>query len=151
MPLLDVLNLSVEFPTRRGLLRALHEVSFSIEKGEVLGVVGESGAGKSLTGAAIVGLLEPPGRIAGGAVQLDGTRIDTLPLEALRRIRGRRIGMIFQDPLTTLKPPLTSARNLSETIQTHLRLSASEARRHAIAWLDQVSIPAAAQRIDSYP
>src|SRR3954462_5404783 len=99
MPLLDVENLVVEFPTRRGVLRALDRVSFGIEKGEVLGVVGESGAGKSITGVAIVGLLERPGRIAGGAVRLDGQRIDNLPPEALRRI-----GMIFQDPLTTLNP-----------------------------------------------
>jgi peptide/nickel transport system ATP-binding protein len=151
MPLLEVEDLVVEFPTRRGLLRALDRVSFSIEKGEVLGVVGESGAGKSLTGAAIVGLLEPPGRIAGGAVRLDGKRIDTLPPEPLRRIRGRYIGMIFQDPLTTLNPLYTIGRQLAETMQTHLRLSDAEARRQAIAWLDQVGIADAAQRIDSYP
>jgi peptide/nickel transport system ATP-binding protein len=151
MPLLDVEDLVVEFPTRRGVLRALDRVSFGIEKGEVLGVVGESGAGKSITGVAIVGLLERPGRIAGGAVRLDGQRIDNLPPEALRRIRGRRIGMIFQDPLTTLNPLYTIGRQLTETMQTHLRLSDSEARRQAIAWLDQVGIPAAAQRVDAYP
>jgi peptide/nickel transport system ATP-binding protein len=151
MPLLEVEDLVVEFPTRRGVLRALDHISFSIEKGEVLGVVGESGAGKSLTGVAIVGLLERPGRIAGGQVRLDGQRIDTLPPEALRRIRGRRIGMIFQDPLTTLNPLYTIGRQLTETIQTHLRLSDSEARRQAVAWLAQVGIPAAAQRIDAYP
>jgi peptide/nickel transport system ATP-binding protein len=151
MPLLEVEDLVVEFPTRRGVLRALDRISFGIEKGEVLGVVGESGAGKSLTGVAIVGLLEHPGRIAGGQVRLDGERIDTLPPEALRCIRGRRIGMIFQDPLTTLNPLYTIGRQLAETMQTHLRLSDSEARRQAIAWLDQVGIPAAAQRIDAYP
>jgi peptide/nickel transport system ATP-binding protein len=151
MPLLEVEDLVVEFPTRRGVLRALDRVSFGIEKGEVLGVVGESGAGKSLTGAAIVGLLEPPGHIAGGAVRLDGKRIDTLPPEPLRRIRGRHIGMIFQDPLTTLNPLYTIGRQLAETMQTHLRLSDAEARRQAIAWLDQVGIADAARRIDSYP
>jgi peptide/nickel transport system ATP-binding protein len=151
MPLLDVEDLVVEFPTRRGVLQALDRVSFSIEKGEILGVVGESGAGKSLTGVAIVGLLERPGRIAGGAVRLDGQRIDNLPPEKLRRIRGRRIGMIFQDPLTTLNPLYTIGRQLTETMQTHLRLSDAEARRQAIAWLDQVGIPAAVQRIDAYP
>jgi peptide/nickel transport system ATP-binding protein len=151
MALLEVEDLVVEFPTRRGVLRALDRISFGIEKGEILGVVGESGAGKSLTGVAIVGLLERPGRIAGGQVRLDGQRIDTLPPEALRRIRGRRIGMIFQDPLTTLNPLYTIGRQLTETMQTHLRLSDSEARRQAIAWLDQVGIPAAAQRIDAYP
>src|SRR6201747_1231953 len=97
--LLEVRDLCVEFPHRRGTLRALDGVSFSIEAGEILGVVGESGAGKSLTGAAIVGLLERPGRIAGGEIKLDGKRIDNLSPEAFRGIRGRRIGMIFQDPL----------------------------------------------------
>ena len=103
---LEVRDLIVEFPTRRGVLRALDRISFSIEQGEILGVVGESGAGKSLTGAAIVGLLTPPGRIGGGSIHLDGERIDNLPPEGLRRIRGKRIGMIFQDPLTTLNPKL---------------------------------------------
>ena len=151
MPLLEVRDLTVEFPTRRGVLRALDRISFSIEAGEILGVVGESGAGKSLTGAAIVGLLERPGRIAGGEVRLDGKRIDNLAAEPLRRVRGRRIGMIFQDPLTTLNPLYTIGRQLSETMQTHLRLSDAEARRKALGWLDRVGIPAAAQRIDAYP
>ena len=151
MPLLSVQDLTVEFPTRRGTLRALDRVSFAIEKGEILGVVGESGAGKALTGAAIVGLLERPGRIAGGSVLLDGQRIDTLGAEAMRRIRGRRIGTIFQDPLTTLNPLYTIGRQLIETMQTHMGLSDAEARRKAIGWLDRVGIPAAAQRIDAYP
>jgi peptide/nickel transport system ATP-binding protein len=151
MPLLDVQDLTVEFPTRRGVLRALDRVSFSIDAGEILGVVGESGAGKSLTGAAIVGLLERPGRIAGGEIRLDGQRIDNLAPEPLRRIRGRRIGMIFQDPLTTLNPLYTIGRQLTETMQTHMRLSDAEVRRKAIGWLDRVGIPAAAQRIDAYP
>ncbi len=141
----------MEFPTRRGVLRALDEVSFSIEAGEVLGVVGESGAGKSLTGAAIIGLLEPPGRIAGGEVRLEGKRIDNVPPETMRRLRGRRIGAVFQDPLTTLNPLYTVGRQLIETMQTHLDLSDADARRRAIGWLDQVGISAAARRIDSYP
>ncbi len=151
MPLLEVDNLTVEFATRRGSLRALDRVSFSIEKGEILGVVGESGAGKSLTGAAIVGLLESPGRIASGQIRLDGGRIDNLPPEPLRRIRGRRIGTIFQDPLTTLNPLYTIGRQLIETMQTHARMSDSDARRKAVGWLERVGIPAAAQRIDAYP
>jgi peptide/nickel transport system ATP-binding protein len=151
MPLLDVNNLVVEFPTRRGVLRALDQVSFSIDSGEILGVVGESGAGKSLTGAAIVGLLERPGRVAGGEIRLDGQRIDNLAPEPLRKIRGRRIGTIFQDPLTTLNPLYTIGRQLIETMQTHARLSDAEARRKAVSWLDRVGIPAAAQRIDAYP
>jgi peptide/nickel transport system ATP-binding protein len=151
MALLDVQDLVVEFPTRRGVLRALDQVSFSIDSGEILGVVGESGAGKSLTGAAIVGLLERPGRIAGGEIRLEGKRIDNLAPEPLRRIRGRRIGTIFQDPLTTLNPLYTIGRQLTETMQTHARLSDAEARRKALGWLDRVGIPAASQRIDAYP
>src|SRR6187455_3511347 len=100
-PLLEVSNLRVEFPGRRGTLRALDRISFDIAPGEILGVVGESGAGKSLTGAAIIGLLEPPGRIASGQVLLEGKRIDNLPFEEMRKIRGRQIGAIFQDPLTS--------------------------------------------------
>lgn len=150
-PLLEVSNLRVEFPTRRGTLVALNDVSFSIAPGEILGVVGESGAGKSMTGAAIIGLLEPPGRIAHGQVLLDGRRIDNLAPEEMRRVRGRQIGAIFQDPLTTLNPLYTVGRQLIETMQTHLDLANSEARRRAIGWLEMVGIPAAAQRIDSYP
>ena len=125
--LLEVRNLRVEFPTRRGTLRALDDVSFSIEAGEVLGVVGESGAGKSLTGAAIIGLLEPPGRVAAGEILLGGRRIDNLPDEQMRRVRGREIGAVFQDPLTSLNPLYTVGRQLAETIVTHLDLSWSQA------------------------
>jgi len=151
MSLLQVKNLRVEFPTRRGTLVALDDVSFDIAPGEVLGVVGESGAGKSMTGAAIIGLLEPPGRIAGGQVLLEGRRIDNLPYEKMRRIRGREIGAIFQDPLTTLNPLYTIGRQLVETITTHLPVGPGEAREKAIGWLELVGIPAARERIDSYP
>ncbi|NKC29293.1 ABC transporter ATP-binding protein [Falsiroseomonas selenitidurans] len=151
VPLLEVRNLRVEFPTRRGTLVALDDVSFSIAPGEVLGVVGESGAGKSMTGAAIIGLLEPPGRIAGGQILLNGRRIDNLPYAELRRIRGREIGAIFQDPLTTLNPLYTVGRQLVETMTTHLPLNPAQARAKAIEWLELVGIPAASQRIDSYP
>jgi len=151
MSLLDVQDLTVEFPTRRGVLRALDGVSFSIEAGEVLGVVGESGAGKSLTGAAIIGLLEPPGRVAGGRILLDGARIDDLPADRMRAIRGKQIGAIFQDPLTTLNPLYSIGRQLVETIQTHLRLSDRDARARAVKWLEDVGIPAARERIDAYP
>jgi len=117
----------------------------------VLGMVGESGAGKSLTGAAIIGLLEPPGRIAGGEIWLRDERIDNLPPEAMRRIRGRRIGMVFQDPLTSLNPLYTVAQQLIQTIRTHMDVSEGEARRRAVGLLDRVGIPAAARRIDDYP
>ncbi|MBU6498497.1 MAG: ABC transporter ATP-binding protein, partial [Rhodospirillales bacterium] len=151
MALLEVEKLSVEFPSRRGTLRAIDDISFAIEEGEILGVVGESGAGKSLTGAAIIGLLEPPGRIAGGRILLDGARIDNLGTEAMRRIRGRQIGAIFQDPLTTLDPLFTIGRQLVETIQTHLRLSERDARARAVRWLEEVGIPAARDRLGAYP
>jgi peptide/nickel transport system ATP-binding protein len=150
-PLLEVRNLRVEFPSRRGTLLALDDISFTIAPGEILGVVGESGAGKSLTGAAIIGLLEPPGRIAGGEVILAGQRIDNLPYEQMRRIRGRQIGAIFQDPLTSLNPLYTIGRQLIETIRTHLPVSDAEARARAIDLLRQTGIPAAEARIDQYP
>jgi peptide/nickel transport system ATP-binding protein len=117
----------------------------------VLGVVGESGAGKSLTGMAIIGLLEPPGRIAGGEIRLEGTRLDTLPYEQMRRIRGRRIGAIFQDPLTSLNPLYTIGEQLVETILTHLDVSQAQARSRAIALLGEVGIPAPESRFDHYP
>ncbi|MBX3609752.1 MAG: ABC transporter ATP-binding protein [Hydrogenophaga sp.] len=151
MSLLQVKNLVVEFPTRRGTLRALDDISFDIAPGEILGVVGESGAGKSLTGASIIGLLEPPGRIASGEIVLEGQRIDDLPHEALRRIRGRKIGAIFQDPLTSLNPLYSVGRQLIETITTHLPVSAAEARERAIQLLRDTGIPAAEHRIDHFP
>ncbi|MBC7709951.1 MAG: ABC transporter ATP-binding protein [Rhizobacter sp.] len=150
-PLLEVKNLHIEFPTRRGILKAVEDVSFAIAPGEVLGVVGESGAGKSLTGAAIIGLLEPPGRIAGGQILLDGKRIDNLPYEQMRKIRGRQIGAIFQDPLTSLNPLYSIGRQLIETITTHLALSEAAARDRAIKLLEEVGIPAARERIEHYP
>jgi peptide/nickel transport system ATP-binding protein len=149
--LLEVKNLRVEFPTRRGTLLALDDISFSIQPGEILGVVGESGAGKSLTGAAIIGLLEPPGRVARGEVWLAGQRIDNLPYDAMRKIRGRQIGAIFQDPLTSLNPLYTIGRQLVETIRTHLPVSEDEARARAIKLLQETGIQAAEQRIDQYP
>ncbi|MGO1074544.1 ABC transporter ATP-binding protein [Inquilinus sp. CA228] len=148
---LSVRDLKVQFRSRRGLLTAIDGVSFDIAPGEVLGVVGESGAGKSITGTAVIGLIDPPGRIAGGEIRLKGERIDNLRPEAMRRIRGRRIGMIFQDPLTSLNPLYTVGRQLTETIATHLPLGRDGARRRAIALLEEVGIPAAAARIDAYP
>ena len=150
-PLLEVDDLHVEFPLRHGTLRAVNGISFTIAPGEVLGVVGESGAGKSLTGAAVIGLIDPPGRISGGEIRLAGRRIDNLSYEAMRRIRGREIGAVFQDPLTSLNPLYTIGRQLTETIRTHLPLSAAEALARAIGLLEEVGIPAAARRIDHYP
>ena len=150
-PLLEVRHLRVEFPTRRGTLVALDDVSFDIAPGEILGVVGESGAGKSLTGAAIIGLLDPPGRVASGEIRFDGRRIDNLPYEEMRKVRGRHIGAIFQDPLTSLNPLYTIGRQLTETIQTHLPVSDAEARQRAIRLLQETGIPAAEARINQYP
>ncbi len=149
--LLEVNHLRVEFPTRHGVLLALDDISFSIAPGEILGVVGESGAGKSLTGAAIIGLLEPPGRIAAGEIRLAGRRIDNLPDEQMRRVRGREIGAVFQDPLTSLNPLYTVGHQLIETITTHLDLTAAQARARAIELLASTGFPAPEARIDNYP
>lgn len=151
MTLLSVKNLTVAFSGRSGTINAIEDVSLELEPGEILGMVGESGAGKSMTGAAIIGLIEPPGRIAAGEIRLEGERIDNLPPEAIRRIRGRRIGAIFQDPLTSLNPVLTVGEQLIETIQTHLKLPRELARARAIEWLHRVGIPAPEARIDTYP
>ncbi len=148
---LSVRDLVVEIPTRNGVLRPVDQVSYDIAPGEILGVVGESGAGKSMTGNAVIGLLDPPARITGGEIHVSGQRIDNLPREALRRLRGRKIGMIFQDPLTSLNPLLTVGEQLTETIREHLDVSESEALNRAVAALDEVGIPAARQRIGSYP
>ncbi len=151
MSLLQVQNLVVEFPTRRGTLRALDDISFDIAPGEILGVVGESGAGKSLTGASIIGLLEPPGRVASGQIVLQGQRIDQLSADEMRHIRGRKIGAIFQDPLTSLNPLYTIGRQITETIIAHLPMTQAQARQRAIELLQDTGIPAAEQRIDHYP
>ena len=135
-PLLDVRDLSVEFPLRRQRLQALDGISFSLEAGEVLGFVGESGAGKSLTGAAIMGLLEPPGRITAGTIALQGRRIE----DDAASVRGGEIGMIFQDPLTSLNPLRTVGDQLVETIQLHLGLSGEAAEARAIELLEEVGI-----------
>lgn len=150
-PLLSVRGLTVEFPTRHGILTAVEDITLDIMPGEVLGMVGESGAGKSMTGNAIIGLIEPPGRIARGEILLKGQRIDDLHPDEMRAIRGRRIGMIFQDPLTSLNPLYRISDQLVETIRTHLPMSQEAARKRAIQLLDDVGIPDAARRIDDYP
>ena len=151
LPVLSISDLIVEFPTRRGVLRPVDRVGFDIARGEILGVVGESGAGKSMCGSAIVGLIDRPGRITGGEIRLSGERIDTLSQEKMRRIRGKRIGMVFQDPLTSLNPLMRVGDQIVETIRTHLPVSEQEARRRAVAALEEVGIPATSTRIDSYP
>ncbi|MFK7860953.1 MAG: ABC transporter ATP-binding protein [Granulosicoccus sp.] len=150
-PVLQVNALCVEFPAREGVLTAVDGVSLHIDRGEILGVVGESGAGKSMTGMAILGLIEPPGRITGGEIHLSGQRIDHLGDDALSDIRGKRIGAIFQDPLTSLHPLFTVGQQLCETICFHLQMSRVQARRRALELLDEVGIPAPDIRIDHYP
>jgi len=150
-PLLKVENLRVEFPTRRGTLVAVDDICLHIDEGEVLGVVGESGAGKSLTGAAIIGLLEPPGRVADGQIIFDGQRIDNLDYEEMRRLRGDQIAMIFQDPLTSLNPLYSVGRQLTETIRTHMPMDEQAARKRAVELLKEVGIPAAERRLDQFP
>ncbi|HYT48242.1 MAG TPA: ABC transporter ATP-binding protein, partial [Burkholderiales bacterium] len=149
--ILEVSGLTVQFPTRRGTLTAVNGISFSIAPGEVLGVVGESGAGKSITGLAIIGLLETPGRIAAGEVRLEGRRIDHLKHEEMRRIRGRKIGVVFQDPLTSLNPLYTIGGQLEETILAHLPLDRAQARGRALSLLSEVGIPAPEARYEHYP
>ncbi|AFO86654.1 ABC transporter ATP-binding protein [Phaeobacter inhibens] len=150
-PVLSIRDLVVEIPTRHARLCATDKVSYDIAPGEILGVVGESGAGKSMAGNAVIGLLNPPARITGGEIRLNGQRIDNLPPEKMRRLRGKEIGMIFQDPLTSLNPLLRIGDQLTETMMEHLELTKPEARARAIAALEEVGIPAASERIDSYP
>ncbi|MFO6464940.1 ABC transporter ATP-binding protein [Jannaschia sp. KMU-145] len=151
IPVLTLDGLTVDIPTRHGTLRPVDDVSWTIDAGEILGVVGESGAGKSMTGNAVIGLLDSPAHISGGEVLLEGERIDHLSLAQMRRIRGKRIGMVFQDPLTSLNPLLTVGEQLTETILRHLNMSASEALARAVRGLDEVGIPAAKDRMDAYP
>jgi peptide/nickel transport system ATP-binding protein len=148
---LEVRNLKVEFLGRRGVATALSEVSLSIRPGEILGVVGESGAGKSMTGLAIQGLLERSGRIAEGEIWLADRRIDKLDDREMEKIRGREIGAIFQDPLTSLNPLFTVGAQLTETIRQHLGMGKAEAKARAISLLKDVGIPSPEERIDQYP
>ncbi len=151
MALLRIKNMRVEFPSRRGHVTAVHDLSLSLKAGEILGVVGESGAGKSTIGNAVIGLLEPPGQLSNGQVFLQGKRIDNLDEFEMRQIRGAHIGMIFQDPLTSLDPLQTVETQLLDTIQLHLRLPEEEARERAVGLLDAVGIPDPAIRIKQYP
>ncbi|MDX5594759.1 ABC transporter ATP-binding protein [Pseudovibrio sp. SPO723] len=151
MSILEIRGLTVEFPGRKNTFVAARDVTLSIDPGKILGVVGESGAGKSTVGNAVIGLLENPGRIGAGEIYVHGERIDNLPQKKMRELRGKRIGMIFQDPLTSLDPLQTVEFQLVETMLQHLPLSKSEAQQRAIELLDQVGIPNPAERVKQYP
>lgn len=150
-PALDLDGLRIQFPLRRQTVTAVDGIALSVQPGEILGVVGESGAGKSTIGNAVMGLLESPGRMTDGAIRLKGQRIDHLDDQAKRRLRGRRISMIFQDPLTSLNPLRTVEDQLVETMQLHLRVGAAEARHRAVDLLEAVGIPDPRDRVKNYP
>ena len=149
--LLEINNLSVDFPSRRGQVSAVNKVSLAVAKGEVLGLVGESGAGKSTVGNSVINLLEPPGIISGGEIIFDGTRIDQLSNEEMRKLRGTKIGTIFQDPQTSLNPLMTIGKQLSETLIETLKISGASAREKSIELLDSVGIPDPEPRLNAYP
>lgn len=148
---LSLHDLVVEVPGRVASLRPVDRVSLDISAGEILGVVGESGAGKSMLGSAVIGLPPPPARIAGGEIWLNGQRIDGLPPAQMRLKRGCEVGMIFQDPMGALDPLMTIGAQLVETIRAHMDISRAAARQRAIAALQEVGIPDPAERLRSYP
>jgi len=151
--LLEVQDLKTYFKVKAGRVRAVDGVSFAIKPGEKVGIVGESGCGKSVTALSIMRLLEqPPGEYAGGSVLFDDQNLLDLPESAMRKIRGSKIGMIFQDPMTCLNPTMTVGKQIAEGLLIHMKhLSRDEAHRRAIALLEQVGIPAASERVNSYP
>jgi peptide/nickel transport system ATP-binding protein len=151
MSLLKVSQLSVEFVQRNRRLLALDQLNFELQPGEILGIIGESGAGKSLTGSAIIGLLDAPGRICGGSIEFNGSRIDHLPARAMQQLRGAKIAAVFQDPLTSLNPLMTVGDQLVETIRTHLPMSKQQAHQYAVQLLQDTGIAAPGERMNHYP
>jgi len=149
--LLEVRDLATHFFTRAGVVKAVDGVSFSVAAGEVVGLVGESGSGKSVTGLSILGLIDAPGRIAAGSVKLGGEELVGLPPSALRKLRGRRMAMVFQDPMSVLNPVLTIAAQMRLALEAHERVSTQAARARSIEALNAVRIPDAAKRLDAYP
>jgi peptide/nickel transport system ATP-binding protein len=151
MPVLAVRDLATHFFTRGGVLKAVDGVSFDLQQGEILGVVGESGSGKSVTGYSLLGLVDPPGRIVNGSIKLAGQELVGLPQSTLRKLRGKRLAMVFQDPMTTLNPVLTIATQIRLAIEAHERVSGRAARARAVDVLTRVGIPDAGSRLDAYP
>jgi peptide/nickel transport system ATP-binding protein len=148
---LEVRDLAVTFGTRAGELTAVDSVSLTVERGQVLGLVGESGSGKSVTGLAIMGLIDPPGRIAGGSIRFDGRELVGLAEPELRALRGRHVAMIFQDPMTTLNPVLRIDTQMIEAVRAHERVSEAAARARAVEALSRVGIPSPQERLTAYP
>ncbi|OLQ92450.1 ABC transporter ATP-binding protein [Vibrio panuliri] len=151
MSLLEVKNLRIEYPSRHGVHAAVKSLSFNIERGEIVGVVGESGAGKSTVGNAVIDLLSPPGTVAGGEVFLDGEKISGLSPQKMRQVRGSKIGFIFQDPMTSLNPLFTVEHQLKETIHANMNVSDEEAYQRALSLMQQVGIPQPENRLKQYP
>jgi oligopeptide transport system ATP-binding protein len=152
MPLLEVRNLETHFKTQDGLVKAVNDVSFHVDRGETLGIVGESGSGKSVTSLSLMRLIpSPPGKIVGGEIIFDGENLLDLSEEEMRHIRGNRIAMIFQDPMTSLNPVLTIGRQITESLELHMKMSGAEARKRALDLLGMVGIPSSANRLDDYP
>jgi oligopeptide/dipeptide ABC transporter ATP-binding protein len=151
MPLLEIQNLSTVFPTEAGIAMAVDDVSFKVEEGTVLGIVGESGCGKSITSLSILRLVPPPGRIDSGKILLDGQNLLSLPESQMRNIRGNRIGLIPQDPMTSLNPVYTIGDQIIEAVELHQKVGHKEARKRAIEALERVRIPEPKERIDEYP
>jgi peptide/nickel transport system ATP-binding protein len=149
--LLEVRDLQTHFFTRAGVLKAVEGVSFSLDRGEILGLVGESGSGKSVTGFSLIGLVDPPGRIVGGSVRFEGRELVGLPAPEMRKLRGKRIAMVFQDPAATLNPVLTIGAQMSLAVRAHDTVSEAAARARAVELLTRVGIPEAAARLDAYP
>jgi oligopeptide transport system ATP-binding protein len=152
MALLEVRDLKTHFFTREGVVRAVDGVSFTLEKGKTLGLVGESGCGKSVTALSIMGLIpRPPAKIVGGEVIFDGRELTTLSERQFEDVRGRQIAMIFQDPMTSLNPTIKIGTQITETIRRHTDASKERARKRAVELLEEVRIPRAAERLDDYP
>ena len=151
MALLEVTDLRTYFRTRAGEVHAVDGVSFTLERGHTLGIVGESGCGKSVTALSIMGLVPTPGRIVSGSVTFDGRSLLGLKHRELADIRGREIAMIFQDPMTSLNPTLTIGTQITETLRRHLDMTHDEAKRRAVELLEEVRIPSAAKRLNDYP
>jgi peptide/nickel transport system ATP-binding protein/oligopeptide transport system ATP-binding protein len=151
LTLLDIRNLSVVFDTEAGLAKAVDNLSLSVEKGSVLGIVGESGCGKSVTSLSVLRLIPPPGRMVSGQVLLNGTDLAALPEEKMRGIRGNQIGLVPQDPMTSLNPVYTVGQQIIEAVELHQKVNRTEARKRAIEVLERVRIPQAEGRIDDYP